>query len=805
MKYTDSLFFAITAALCGAGAHAAVPSGYYDGCENKGGRQLLLELHSTISAHTNVGYDGLWNVYETSDVRADGTLWDIYTTKRWSASFKKCGNYSVIGDCVNREHSMPKSWWGGGKSEQYSDAFHLYPTDGKVNGQRSNYPYGECANGSRLPNAGSVQALGRLGQSTFPGYSGQVFEPDNEYKGDLARSYFYMATCYNERVSGWISGNGKEMLAGNNYPVFKQWAIDLLLKWHREDPVSKKEQDRNEAIYRHQRNRNPYIDHPEMVEYIWGDRKNEAWTAGGTTTPSLALPAEGTVLDLGSTLTGVSRTGRITVKGSNLGSDVTLAVSGAAFAVSPATVAKSAANSIDGARATVTFNPSAAGDHTGTLTIASGNLRRTVALRGKAVSTIPAGPVRAIGAESFTAIWSYVGDEDASGDYTLDVRAGGSSIAGYPRAVKARDEYYTVHDLEPLTTYTYTVKSRNLTSESVSVTTTGPIPYVDLLYDDEAMLYAVAGEPSAEAEILMEAAFIDTDITVAVDAPFQLSTDKGQWSTSLTLTPEDDRFYLRVFSDKAGSYFTSITVTAGAYTNDDADFNALVSAPGKPFHEDFEAENSSKQDIYDPVHSFQGTMCRWTFDNAGIWNGEGRGGSQGVRMGKNATSAITMDENHPTGMGTVTVWVQQWSASEGDCSFELEYSTDGGANWRSAGTGEVTATDWTPLTFTVNTSAPTRLRVRQTAGKRFMVDDIEATAYSGITDAEVPDYHTWDAWCRDGRIIIETSRPGIVAHVYALDGTLLFSGTINGTVAVAAEAGLYIVAVDDFARRVVVR
>lgn len=804
MKYTQSLFFAAATALCGA-ANAAVPSGYYDACENKGGRQLLLELHSTISAHHNVGYDGLWTVYETSDVRSDGTLWDIYTTKRWSSNFKKCGNYSVIGDCVNREHSMPKSWWGGGKSEQYSDAFHLYPTDGRVNGQRSNYPYGECAHGSRLPNAGSVQALGRLGNSTFPGYSDVVFEPDDEYKGDLARSYFYMATCYNERVSRWTSGNGERMLAGNNYPVFKQWAIELLLKWHRQDPVSQKEKDRNEAIYRHQKNRNPYIDHPELAEYIWGDKKNETWTSTAATTPTLTLPADGSTLDLGATLKGVARKGQVKIKGTGLKSDVTLTVTGSAFSVSPATVSASAANSIDGATATVTFNPASTGDFTGQLKVTSGSLTRTVNLRGNAVSTIPAGPVRAIGAESFTAIWSYVGDEDASGNYTLDVRAGGSSVAGYPRAVKARDEYFTVCDLEPLTAYTYTVKSRNLTSEPVAVTTTAPTPAVELLYDEEAMLYAVAGEPSAEAEILMEASYIDTDIILTVNEPFQLSTDKGRWDTSLTLSPEDDRFYLRVFSDKAGSFFTSITVKAGSYTNDDADFNALVSAPGKPFHEDFEAENSTKQDIYDPVHSFQGTMCRWTFDNAGMWTGEGRGDSQGVRMGKNSTSTIAMDEDYPSGMGTVSLWCCQWSGSEGACTFELEYSTDGGTTWSSAGTGEVTTTDWAPLTFTVNSTAPTRLRVRQTAGKRFLLDDIEATAYSGISDAEVPDYHTWDAWCRDGRIIIETSRPGTVAHVYALDGTVIFSGAVNGTASVATETGLYIVAVDDFARRVVVR
>lgn len=140
-----------------------------------------------------------------------------------------------------------------------SDAFHIYPTDGKVNGQRSNFPYGECANGTTLPSCNGVDALGKLGKSTFPGYSGTVFEPVDEYKGDFARSYFYMAACYNDKIASWSS----PMLAGNSYPCYTTWAVNLLLKWNEQDPVSQKEIDRNNAVYKHQNNRNPFIDHPE--------------------------------------------------------------------------------------------------------------------------------------------------------------------------------------------------------------------------------------------------------------------------------------------------------------------------------------------------------------------------------------------------------------------------------------------------------------------------------------------------------------------------------------------------------------
>ena len=323
---------------------AAEPTGYYTSCEGYHGQALLSALSSKIASHTNVGYDGLWNVYKDSDMRPDGTLWDIYTTKAWPASFSKCGNYKLIGDCVNREHSLPKSWWGKGKSTQYSDAFHLYPTDGKVNGQRSNFPYGECSGGKRLPNNGNVRALGRLGSSTFPGYSGTVFEPDDEYKGDLARTYFYMATAYNSQIGRWTQGNGNQFFAGNSFPVFKSWSLELLLKWHRQDPVSQKEIDRNEGVYKHQKNRNPYIDHPELVEYIWGTKNTVDWTLNATADPEIVSPAEGTIVAVGTTATGVTRSRKVAVKGASLTEALSLSVAGSGFSVSPTSVSAADAN-----------------------------------------------------------------------------------------------------------------------------------------------------------------------------------------------------------------------------------------------------------------------------------------------------------------------------------------------------------------------------------------------------------------------------------------------------------------------------
>ena len=186
--------FLVGTAMTAVEAYAEAPANYYSSCENRSGTELLSALFATINPHTNVGYSGLWEVYYTADVRPNGTIWDMYSTKEWTPGKNQCGNYSVIGDCYNREHSMPKSWFNDAQP-MYSDAFHIYPTDGKVNAQRSNYAYGECANGTQVPSYGGVKPLGRLGSCTYPGYSGTVFEPGDQYKGDFARTNIYMAAC----------------------------------------------------------------------------------------------------------------------------------------------------------------------------------------------------------------------------------------------------------------------------------------------------------------------------------------------------------------------------------------------------------------------------------------------------------------------------------------------------------------------------------------------------------------------------------------------------------------------------------
>lgn len=254
----------------GIGFSNAQPlSGYYDVVDGKKGAAVKTALMNAIDDHTQRTYKDLWTDFRTTDCRPDGKVWDMYSsiTNYVFGDDQNTGGGGREGADYNREHSMPKSWFHDGYP-MYTDLFHMYPTDSYINNMRSNYPFGEVGTLTKQSSGG----FSKLGKSAVSGYSGTVFEPADEYKGDFARTYFYMATRYESQVAGWSS----DMLSGDAYPAFTGWALEMLLKWHRQDPVSEKEIDRNNAVYGIQHNRNPYIDYPVLAEFVWGELKSVA-------------------------------------------------------------------------------------------------------------------------------------------------------------------------------------------------------------------------------------------------------------------------------------------------------------------------------------------------------------------------------------------------------------------------------------------------------------------------------------------------------------------------------------------------
>jgi len=275
-------------------AKAQAPANYYSTATGLSGYALKTKLAEIITAGAkDMGYGsgtgGLWLGYKTTDIdnyyENDGTIIDMYSENpaanspgvsndpyefKWgqaTAGGNQCGNYTGEGSCYNREHSLPKTYFGGINAVPMSHDIHfVVPTDGYTNSKRGDFPYGEVSTATWTSKNGT-----KVGPSKVPGYSGSVFEPVNEFKGDFARMTLYFVTRYENQLTSFSQyQTASSPLDGSKNRGLQLWYLNLMLKWSEQDPVSQKEIDRNNASYAFQGNRNPFIDHPEWIESIWG-------------------------------------------------------------------------------------------------------------------------------------------------------------------------------------------------------------------------------------------------------------------------------------------------------------------------------------------------------------------------------------------------------------------------------------------------------------------------------------------------------------------------------------------------------
>jgi endonuclease I len=409
---------------------ATAPAGYYNSADGKNTSALRTALQAIITnGHSVTSYSGLWTAYSTTDRNSAGKIWDIYSNCSFTYSTSQCGTYSSECDCYNREHTSPQSWFNSA-SPMVSDLFNVYPTDGKVNGERSNYPYGEVGSATYTSVNGS-----KLGSSGFPGFSGIVFEPVDEFKGDLARTYFYMATRYASECETWSSG--AEVVYGSNLG-FTPYALNLFMKWSRQDPVSSKEIARNDAVYGVQNNRNPFIDYPGLEEYIWGNRTSSNFSITGTPTSGLTSPSNASTVDFGKVPYQQTDTATVFIKGTNLTGDLTVALSGtnaAYFSLPVNTISLASAQA--GYKLVVSYSAQVLGTHTATLTISGGGItNNTLTLNATSTDSFLALVATDITTTSFTANWS--SSANASG-YLLDVFSYTGNSAAVPQTLLEED------------------------------------------------------------------------------------------------------------------------------------------------------------------------------------------------------------------------------------------------------------------------------------------------------------------------------------------------------------------------------
>ncbi|MGM9829686.1 MAG: endonuclease [Muribaculaceae bacterium] len=457
-------FISTMVLLAALSASADIPVGYYNAIDGKTTEELKSAIQSVIRNHTQLTYNSLWGHFRSTDMYPDGVYyWDMYSDiKRTSTGG------------MNREHSFPKSWWGGTQNEAYTDINHLYPSDGDANMKKSNYPLG-IVNPAYTTFDNGVSKVGNP-LAGYGGGSSVVFEPDDRYKGDFARTYFYMVTMYQDYT--WKT-NYAWMLEQDLYPTLKPWAYNMLLEWSRNDPVSQKEIDRNEAVYRIQKNRNPFIDFPGLEEYIWGNKKGKPFNANiGSETgdPVLVTPANGDVFDFDKVVVGQTGRLKINIAGQYLTKSLSVLIYGAdakLFTISGSSAGQSASinssliNAAGGYLMEVLYTPTALGQSNASITFYDGGLSASAVVQLKAeavpepVLTAPiALEASNIDGTNYQANWQVPDGEEI--DYYIVTRTIFRNGSKFTAEYIAEENFYQFDDLEAGTTQSYSVQSVRL-------------------------------------------------------------------------------------------------------------------------------------------------------------------------------------------------------------------------------------------------------------------------------------------------------------------------------------------------------
>lgn len=258
---------------------ASYPAGYYDSLDGKSGSALKSAVKALANGHKQITYGekGTWPAFKSTDVvNINGTdyWWDMYSNERVVVN-----GHSGL----NIEHSVPQSWFNE-LAIIRQDIVHLNPSNIEANSQKSNYPLGECST-NKWNNGCTYIGKAKSGQGGDAPY---VFEPHDDYKGDFARAYMYIFTTYDDK--SWQSKYDYMFTLSNGVAEFRPWATEMLLRWSANDPVSDKERKRNDGVQKEQQNRNPFIDFPELAEYLWGSKAGKVFHLNGSTEPDPVEP-----------------------------------------------------------------------------------------------------------------------------------------------------------------------------------------------------------------------------------------------------------------------------------------------------------------------------------------------------------------------------------------------------------------------------------------------------------------------------------------------------------------------------------
>ena len=738
---------------------------YYRKAEGLRGTELKEALHNLIQPTFVLDYGGgvgkTWSGFWQTDQMEDMQVRDRYsnTVRYFNPDMSAVSN-------MNIEHIWANSWWGHVKNNAYQDLFNLYPADATANGRKSNNPIG-IVDGTIAYSNGVT----KVGKSTS--YRADslitVWEPADQWKGDFARTYFYMATCYSHMTSLWTTTEGLLTVDPNSPLLMRPWVYNLMLEWAEADPLDEIEQERCDAICEIQGNRNPFVDYPELCYYIWGDKADEQFYCTEEHGAEIFVPAASEEIDFG--LHPLSRpfSAKVQVRGRGLNEGAQLAVDDEHFALSQLVLSSDEIN--QGTDITVSVSPTEEGNYTAMLTLEGSGYVQQSPLIVSFVDGIPAYPatdiVCAVSSRRFNANWMNY-EPDAT--YTLNVYT--KDANGQPQpfgTYTTTDTTYQVKNVQPNTTYYYKVSiiedgEELVGSNEVTVEMPEVAPVFSVSLDNIAFT-ATPGNPSAPTQVSVTAMAVPKYVTeVITSAPFELSSDGEAWSQQLTLTGTSPSFFVRFAGAfEEGDYEGEVIVSTEGLDDRVISVSCNVDAT-KSFFEDFETGSKGAYAVGEVTCS----ATSWEMSNALIAADDNALDKKCVRMKGYVKSGSTITTPAHIMMttdkvnGCDSLWFCAGSyGNDTGVKMSVSYSTDGGQTWTKV-VSSLSVGTMQRYGFKINRDGNIRLKFESenTGNKRVNIDNVQMSDWEDPTGIET----------------IQDSRFKIQNDVYDLSGRKVMSG-----------------------------
>ena len=714
---------------------------YYRKAEGLRGTQLKEALHDLIQPSYVLAYGGgvgkTWTGFWYTDQMENMQVRDRYSNvvRYLNPDMSAVSN-------MNIEHIWANSWWGHIKNNAYCDLFNLYPADATANGRKSNNPIG-IVDGT----VSYTNGVTKVGKSSSYRADSLItaWEPADQWKGDFARTYFYMATCYSHMTSLWTTTEGLLTVDPNSPLLMRPWVYNLMLEWAEADPLDEIEQQRCDAIYEIQGNRNPFVDYPELCYYIWGNKSDEQFYCSEEHGAEIFVPAASEEIDFG--LHPLSRpfSAKVQVRGRGLNEGASLAVTDEYFTLDKATLS---ANEIhEGTDVSISVTPTEEGTYTTMLLLEGSGYVQQTPLTVSFVDGIPAYPatdiVCAVSSRRFNANWMNY-QPDAT--YTLDVYT--KDANGQPKAFgtyTTTDTTYQVKNVLANTTYYYKVSiiedgQPTINSNEVKVEMPEVAPVFSVSTEDIAFT-ATPGKPSAPAQVSVTAMAVPKYVMeVSTSAPFEISSDGETWSQELTLKGQNVSFFVRFGGGiEEGDYEGEVIVSTEGMDDKVLSVSCNVDAT-KSFFEDFETGTKGGYAAAEVTCN----AATWEMSNALLAGDDNALDKKCVRMkgyvktGSTITTPahIMMTTDKVNGCDSLWFYAGSYGNDTG-VKMTVSYSVDAGKTWTNVVTSLPVA-EMKRYGYKINMDGNIRLKFESenTGNKRVNIDNVQMSDWEDPTSIQ---------------------------------------------------------------------